>query len=80
MEKICCARCGAPLLLDFIIRGESEDENLQSIDMYMCSNRGCGLLHNKDGDWMVKDDKLLFFSIKEGKVIAIPVKKKGLLM
>lgn len=80
MEEICCALCGAPLLLDVIIRGESEDGNLQIIDMYMCRNRGCGLLHNKDGDWMVKNGKLLFFSIEEDGVIAVPEKKKVLLM
>lgn len=80
MEEICCALCGEPLRLDVIVRGGSEDGNLQSVDMYPCSNKGCGLLHDEEGNWMVMNGKLLLFSIEDDEVIAIPEKKKGLLM
>lgn len=78
MEKFCCGLCGAPILHDVIIIVESNDGKFRSEDTVPCSNRGCGLLHNKEGVVMTIDGDGLFLSYDDD--IAMPEKERTFLM
>lgn len=78
-KKIRCGLCGAPVLLNVAFIVESDEGEFYSEEIHPCSNKGCGLFHNKKGEVMTMNGDGLFYLHKDDEV-SISGKERTLLM